>query len=162
MIKVLFVCHGNICRSPMAEFVFRDMVQKRGLSDRFYIASAATSSEELGNPVHYGTVRKLKAHGISTVGKYAVQLKKKDYREYDYILGMDYRNIRNIDRIIDSDPERKVSLLLDYTEHPRDIADPWYTGNFDRTYEDILEGCEGFLNYLISKGYIEGGKATCR
>lgn len=155
MIKILFVCHGNICRSPMAEFVFRDMVQKRGLSDRFHIASAATSSEEIGNPVHYGTTNKLKAYGISTKGKYAVQLKKKDYKEYDYLLGMEYRNIRNIDRIIGSDPEHKVHMLLDFGDHPRDIADPWYTGNFDRTYDDVLEGCEGFLNYLISKGKVQ-------
>ncbi len=154
MIKVLFVCLGNICRSPMAEFVFRDMVQKRGLADQFHIASAATSSEELGNPVHYGTTNKLKTLGISTKGKYAVQLKKKDYQEYDYILGMEYRNIRNIDRIVGSDPKRKVHMLLDFSGNPRDIADPWYTGNFDRTYDDILEGCEGFLNYLISTGAV--------
>ncbi|MDE7038322.1 MAG: low molecular weight phosphotyrosine protein phosphatase, partial [Lachnospiraceae bacterium] len=131
-----------------------DMVQKRGLADQFHIASAATSSEELGNPVHYGTTNKLKALGISTKGKYAVQLKKKDYQEYDYILGMEYRNIRNIDRIVGSDPKRKVHMLLDFSGNPRDIADPWYTGNFDRTYDDILEGCEGFLNYLISTGAV--------
>lgn len=154
MIKVLFICHGNICRSPMAEFVFRDMVQKRGLSGQFHIASAATSSEELGNPVHYGTTNKLKACGISTKGKYAVQLKKKDYKEYDYLLGMEYRNIRNIDRIIGSDPKHKVYRLLDFIAEPRDIADPWFTGNFDRTYDDILEGCEAFLNYLISEGEV--------
>ncbi len=155
MVKVLFVCLGNICRSPMAEFVFRDMVSKRGLADRFYIASAATSSEELGNPVHYGTTGKLKEYGISTKGKYAVQLKKRDYSEYDYILGMEERNIRGINRIFGSDPEHKVSMLLDFTERPRDIADPWYTGNFDKTYDDILEGCEGFLNYLISGNHLK-------
>lgn len=154
MINVLFVCLGNICRSPMAEFVFRDMVEKRGLADRFHIASAATSSEELGNPVHYGTANKLKEYGISTKGKYAVRLKKKDYQAYDYILGMEYQNIRGIHRIIGSDPDRKVSRLLDFTEQPRDIADPWYTGNFDRTYDDIAEGCEGFLNYLISRNVV--------
>ena len=135
MIKVLFICLGNICRSPMAEFVFRDMVQKRGLADRFHIASAATSSEELGNPVHRGTTEKLKEYGISTKGKYAVQLKKKDYQEYDYLIGMEYRNIRGIQRIIGSDSEHKVSMLLDFTGNPRDIADPWYTGNFDKTYD---------------------------
>ena len=124
MIKVLFICLGNICRSPMAEFVFRDMVQKRGLADRFHIASAATSSEELGNPVHRGTTEKLKEYGISTKGKYAVQLKKKDYQEYDYLIGMEYRNIRGIQRIIGSDSEHKVSMLLDFTGNPRDIADP--------------------------------------
>ena len=154
MISILFVCHGNICRSPMAEFVFRDMIQKKGMSDHFHIASAATSSEEIGNPVHYGTVNKLRTVGISTAGKYAVQLKRKDYKEYDYILGMDYRNIRNIDRIIGSDPEQKVHMLLEFSDNPRDIADPWYTGDFDRTYADILEGCGGFLNYLISKGKV--------
>lgn len=154
MIKVLFICLGNICRSPMAEFVFRDMVQKRGLADRFHIASAATSSEELGNPVHRGTTEKLKEYGISTKGKYAVQLKKKDYQEYDYLIGMEYRNIRGIQRIIGSDSEHKVSMLLDFTGNPRDIADPWYTGNFDKTYDDILEGYEGFLNYLESQNLL--------
>lgn len=154
MIKVLFICLGNICRSPMAEFVFRDMVQKRGLADRFHIASAATSSEELDNPVHRGTTEKLKEYGISTKGKYAVQLKKKDYQEYDYLIGMEYRNIRGIQRIIGSDSEHKVSMLLDFTGNPRDIADPWYTGNFDKTYDDILEGCEGFLNYLESQNLL--------
>lgn len=154
MIKVLFICHGNICRSPMAEFVFRDMVQKRNLGTQFHIASAATSTEEIGNPVHYGTVRKLREHGISTEGKYAVQLRKKDYQAYDYIIGMEYRNIRNIDRVIGSDPEHKVYKLLDFSENPRDIADPWYTGDFDRTYDDILEGCKGFLAYLVSEGII--------
>lgn len=154
MIKVLFICLGNICRSPMAEFVFRDMVQKRGLADRFHIASAATSSEELGNPVHRGTTEKLKEYGISTKGKYAVQLKKKDYQEYDYLIGMEYRNIRGIQRIIGSDSEHKVSMLLDFTGNPRDSADPWYTGNFDKTYDDILEGCEGFLNYLESQNLL--------
>lgn len=154
MIKILFVCHGNICRSPMAEFVFRDMVQKRGLADRFYIASAATSSEELGSPVHHGTTEKLKKYGISTKGKYAVQLKKKDYQEYDYLIGMESRNVRGIHRIIGSDSEHKVSMLLDFTGHPRDIADPWYTGNFDKTYDDIVEGCEAFLNYLESQNLL--------
>ena len=152
MIKILFICHGNICRSPMAEFVFRDMVIKRDLGDRFHIASAATSTEELGNPVHYGTVNKLKQYGITTAGKYAVQLKKKDYKEYDYLIGMEYRNIRNINRIIGSDPEHKVCRLLDFSDNPRDIADPWYTGNFDRTYDDIVEGCEGLLDFLLKNG----------
>lgn len=154
MINVLFVCLGNICRSPMAEFVFRDMVEKRGLADRFHIASAATSSEELGSPVHYGTTNKLKEYGISTKGKYAVQLKRKDYQAYDYILGMEYQNIRGINRIIGSDPKRKVSRLLDFTGRPRDIADPWYTGNFDKTYDDIVEGCKGFLDFLISRNVV--------
>lgn len=149
MIKILFVCHGNICRSPMAEFVFRDMVQKRGMEDLFLVASAATSCEELGNPVHHGTVQKLKEVGISTKGKYAVQLKKSDYQIYDYIIGMEYRNIRNIERILGSDSDHKVHKLLDFSSHPRDIADPWYTGDFDKTFQDIVEGCEGLLQYIL-------------
>ena len=148
MIKVLFICHGNICRSPMAEFVFRHMVKERGMGDKFHIASCATSTEEIGNPVHQGTREKLRQHGISTEGKYAVQLRKKDYDNYDYLLGMDTWNIRNILRIVKSDPENKVYRLLDFSKEPRDIADPWYTGNFDVTYNDIVEGCQAFLNYL--------------
>ena len=154
MIKVLFICHGNICRSPMAEFVLKGMTEKRGIADQFQIASAATSTEEIGNPVHYGTRNKLKQYGISTAGKYAVQLTKKDYQKYDYILGMDQWNIRNISRIVRTDPEQKVHLLLDYTNDPRDIADPWYTGNFDRTYDDIVEGCTAFLAYLSKNNLI--------
>ena len=153
MIKVLFICHGNICRSPMAEFVFRDMVQKRGMGNLFSIASAATSREEIGNPVHYGTVRKLREHGISTEGKYAVQLKKKDYEKYDYLIGMEQRNIRNMERIIGSDPQHKVYRMLDFTLNPRDIADPWYTGNFDRTYDDIMEGCEALFLHIMEHDF---------
>lgn len=149
MIKVLFVCHGNICRSPMAEFVMRDMVTKRGLGGQFYIASSATSREEIGNPVHPGTRKKLKELGISTAGKYAVQLKKKDYQEYDYLIGMDEWNIRNILRIVGSDPQGKVHKLLEFAGSGRDIADPWYTGNFEVTYEDIREGCEGLLSHIL-------------
>lgn len=144
-IKILFVCHGNICRSPMAEFVMKDMVKKAGAEKDFYIASAATSTEEIGNPVHHGTRRKLKEFGISVDGKYAVQLRKDDYGKYDYLIGMDHMNIRNMLRILREDPENKVCRLLDFTGHPRDIADPWYTGNFDVTYEDIREGCEALL-----------------
>lgn len=149
MIKVLFICHGNICRSPMAEFVMRDMVTKRGLGGQFYIASSATSREEIGNPVHPGTRKKLKELGISTAGKYAVQLKKKDYQEYDYLIGMDEWNIRNILRIVGSDPQGKVHKLLEFAGSGRDIADPWYTGNFEVTYEDIREGCEGLLSHIL-------------
>ena len=151
MIKILFVCHGNICRSPMAEFVFRDMVQKQGLGDRFHVASAATSREEIGNPVHPGTTRKLQEFGISTKGKYAVQMTKKDYENYDYLIGMESRNIRNMNRIIGSDPDYKVHRLLDFSDRPRDIADPWYTGNFDVTYNDIKEGCEALLWHILEK-----------
>lgn len=154
MVRVLFICHGNICRSPMAEFVLKDMVKKRRIADKFCIASAATSTEEIGNPVHYGTRNKLQQVGISCKGKYAVQMKKSDYNNYDYILGMDSWNMRNMMRILRSDPEGKVKLLLDYSDSPRDIADPWYTGNFEVTYSDIVEGCEAFLAYLERNGKI--------
>ncbi len=153
MIKVLFICHGNICRSPMAEFIFKDMVAKRHLSDQFFIASAATSTEEIwgsvGKPVYPPARDKLAQHGISCKGKRAVQVKKSDYDAYDYLICMDSNNLRNLSRIIGVDREHKVSLLLDYTERKgASIADPWYTGNFDVTYDDIVEGCEGFLKYL--------------
>lgn len=151
MIKILFVCHGNICRSPMAEFVMKDLVRQKGLQDSFLIASAATSTEEIGNPVHYGTRSKLSQYGISTAGKYAVQMKKSDYDKYDYLIGMDSANRRNIQRIAGSDPEGKIHNLLDYAENPRDISDPWYTGNFDITYEDILEGCQALLLYILQQ-----------
>ena len=158
MIRVLFICHGNICRSPMAEFIFKDMVSKQGLSDRFYIASAATSTEEIwngiGNPVYPPAKRELAKHGITCEGKRAVQLKKSDYNKYDYLIGMEERNRRNMLRILGKDPEKKVSLLLDYADEHGDIADPWYTGNFDITYRDVVRGCEGFLTYLESKGQI--------
>jgi protein-tyrosine phosphatase len=149
MIRVMFICHGNICRSPMAEFVFKDLVKKRGLEDLFIIASSATSTEELGNPVHHGTRNKLKEYGISTEGKRAVQLSKKDYEKYDYLIVMDGRNVTNTLRIIGNDSQKIVPRLLDFTENPRDIADPWYTGDFDQTYSDICEGCEALLNYIL-------------
>ena len=148
MIRILFVCHGNICRSTMAEFVFRDMVEKQGIGSQFVIASAATSTEELGNPVHPGTRRKLRENGISSDGKFAVQMKRTDYDRYDYIIGMDQQNIRNILRIIRTDPEEKVYRLLDFTGQTRDIDDPWYTGDFDSTYEDVYEGCCALLDTL--------------
>ena len=158
MIRVFFVCLGNICRSPMAEFIMKSIISERGLSDRFYIASAATSTEEIwngvGNPVYPPAKRELAKHGISCEGKRAVQITKADYGKYDYILGMEERNIRNILRIVGKDPEHKVKLLLDYSDHPRDIADPWYTGNFESTYRDVVEGCEGFLLYLEREGRI--------
>ena len=149
MIKILFICHGNICRSPMAEFVMKDLIQKRELEGEFYIASAATSREDIGNSVHYWTKNKLAQYGISVAGKCAVQLKKEDYHKYDYLLGMDSMNIRNMMRILGSDPEGKVKKLLAFTDRERDIADPWYTGDFDKTYEDIVEGCEALLKYIL-------------
>ena len=159
MISVLFVCHGNICRSPMAEFIFKNMINKKQLQSDFYIASAATSTEEIwngiGNPVYPPAKRELARHGISCDGKRAVQLKKSDYDKYDYLIGMEERNRRNMLRILGSDPENKVSLLLDYSNRPGNIADPWYTGDFETTYRDITEGCEGFLEYLVrSSGLI--------
>ena len=147
MIKILFVCHGNICRSPMAEFVMKDLVKKAGREKEFLIESAATSTEEIGNLVHRGTKQKLAQYGISVAGKTARQMTKKDYEEFDYIIAMDSFNTRNIARIVD-DKDGKVSKLLNFAGEGGDIADPWYTGNFDETYEDVLRGCKGLLKYL--------------
>ena len=148
MIKVLFVCLGNICRSPMAEFLFKDMVNKKGLRDKFIIESAGTSNEEEGNLVHYGTKHKLAEVGIMVDGKYARQLKKEDYEKFDYIIAMEQRNSRDIYRIVGEDKENKIYRLLDFSNRPRDIADPWYTHNFDLTYDDIMEGLESFIKFL--------------
>ena len=149
MIKVLFICHGNICRSTMAEYVMKDLVKKANLESSFYIDSAGTSNEEDGNPVHYGTQNKLREEGIPCGNHRARQMTKKDYKEFDYLIGMEQWNIRNIMRIIGSDPEKKVSMLLDFSDRPgTEIADPWYTGNFDATYDDVLEGCTGLLEHL--------------
>lgn len=157
MIKVLFVCHGNICRSPMAEFILKDMVRKQGLADQFYIASAATSTEEIwngsGNPVYPPAKAELAKHGLSCEGKRAVQLKREDYEKYDYLIGMDSANIRNMNRILGGDPEGKIYKLLSFAGSDRDVADPWYTGKFDVTYKDIEVGCEAFFDYILSKGY---------
>ena len=156
MIKILFVCWGNICRSPMAEFIMKKMVEEAGLSDQFYIASAATSSEEIwngvGNPVYPPAKAELKKHGISCEGKRAVQLTKSDYDKYDFIIGMERMNMRYMLRIVGKDPEKKLSLLLDYSDDPRDISDPWYTGEFGKTYRDIVEGCEGLMEFLSENG----------
>ena len=142
----------------MAEFIFKDMVQKKGLADLFYISSAATSTEEIwngvGNPVYPPAREELAKHGISCKGKRAVQITKNDYSKYDYILGMDQWNMKNMMRILRTDPDSKVKLLLDYSERPRDIADPWYTGNFTLTYSDFVEGWESFLQYLEENGII--------
>lgn len=154
MIKVLFVCLGNICRSPMAEYLLKDMVKKRGIEEIFYIDSAATSTEEIGNPVHYGTRDKLQQMNIKCGNHIARRITKQDYKTFDYILAMEEQNIRNIKRIIGEDKENKISKLLDFTTNPRDIADPWYTGNFDKTYEDIRQGLEGFLRYLRERNEI--------
>ncbi|MBR2439819.1 MAG: low molecular weight phosphotyrosine protein phosphatase [Lentisphaeria bacterium] len=149
MIRILFVCHGNICRSPMAEFVMKDLVKKAGLEDDFYIESAATSTEELGNPVHYGTRSILKRHGISCDGKYARQMTRSDYAEFDMLIAMDQRNLRNMERFTGGDPAGKVSLLLDYAGRSgEEVADPWYTGDFQATWDDVLEGCTGLLEEL--------------
>lgn len=148
MIKILFVCHGNICRSPMAEFVMKNLVNKKGMADQFEIASAATSTEEIGNPVYPPAKRKLKEHGISCEGKTARQMTKEDYTYYDYIIAMDRFNIRNMTKFVGNDPDNKISLLMDFTSHPKDVADPWYTGDFDTTWDDVYEGCVGILNRL--------------
>jgi protein-tyrosine phosphatase len=148
MIKVLFVCHGNICRSPMAEFVLKDMVQKLGYGDQFEIASAATSTEEIGNPVHPGTRNKLWECGISCTGKTAVQLRKSDYDYYDYLIGMDTANIRNMEKIT-GHRGGKICLLLEFAGSRDSISDPWYTGDFESTYLDVMKGCKGLLHQLM-------------
>ena len=148
MIKVLFVCHGNICRSPMAEFMFKDMIKKQNLEDRFYVRSAAQSNEEAGNPVYPQAREKLTEHGIDCSGKTAVKITADDYKNYDYILAMEKFNIEQIYPITGGDPDGKIHLLLDYTERKGDISDPWFTRDFDRAYNDILDGITGFLDYI--------------
>ena len=148
MIKILFICHGNICRSTMSEYVMKYLIDQAGLASEFYIDSAATSREEIGNGVHHGTRQKLKEVGIPCGNHRARQMMRRDYEEFDYIIGMDAWNLRNMNRITGGDPDGKIHLLLDYSKHPRDIADPWYTGNFDDTYRDVVEGCKAFLEYL--------------
>ena len=153
MIKIMFVCHGNICRSPMAEFVLKDMVKKADRENEFVIASSATSTEEIwggvGNPVYPPARDELKKHGISCEGKRAVQVKKSDYENYDYLICMDENNMRNIRRIIGSDPEDKVVKLLSFTGENRNVADPWYSGDFETCYRDIYNGCKALLEKLI-------------
>ena len=148
MTRILFVCHGNICRSPMAEFIMKDLVKREGLEDRFYIASAATSTEEIGNPVYPQARRKLAEHGIGCAGKTSRQLTGTDYDQYDLLIGMDRANIRNMNRICGGDPEEKLHLLMEYTDHPGDVADPWYTDDFETTWRDVLAGCKGLLERL--------------
>lgn len=146
--KILFVCHGNICRSPMAEFVMKDLVRQMGIEQQFEIASAATSREEIGNAVYPPAQRKLAEHGISCDGKTSRQITMDDYRHYDYIIAMDQNNLRNLRKMLGEDVDDKISLLMDYTSRPADVADPWYTGDFDATWNDVVEGCKGFITSL--------------
>ena len=148
-IKILMVCHGNICRSTMAESVMTYLINQKDLGSRIEVSSAATSTEEIGNPPHHGTVRKLKEMGIPVVPHKARQMKKQDYDHYDYLIGMDDWNIRNMLKITGGDPNQKIKKLLEFTGSTRDIADPWYTGNFDATYADVLEGCTGMLREIM-------------
>ena len=148
MIKILFICHGNICRSPMAEFVMKHLAAQQGKAEDFFIDSAATSTEEIGNGVHSGTRRKLAEMRIPCGGHRARQLTQQDYVQFDLLIGMDGANRRNMLRMLNGDPEGKIHLLLDFSDSPRDIADPWYTGNFDETYADVLKGCQGLLRAL--------------
>ena len=150
MKKIMFVCHGNICRSPMAEYVFLDMVKKRGLDGVMTAASSATSTEEIGNDIHYGTKRVLDKYGIPYRRREATQLARADYGKYDLFVGMDSANIRNMHRIFGADPDQKIVKLLDFARGG-DVADPWYTGNFEITYSDVCSGCEGLINYLVEK-----------
>lgn len=148
MVRILFVCHGNICRSPMAESVCAYMIEERGLQEKISVSSAAAHTDEIGNPPHFGTVEKLRREGIPLIPHKAVLLTRADGEQYDYILGMDDYNVRDMKRILSPDCAYKVRRLLDFTNRPRPIADPWYTGNFDETYSDITEGCKALLDYL--------------
>lgn len=151
MTKILFICHGNICRSPMAQSVMTYLVKQAGLEREFVIDSAATSWEEEGSQPHHGTRRKLQEVGVPLVPHRAVRITKQDYQKYDLIIGMDQWNIHNIERITGRDKEGKLHLLLEFAGETRDIADPWYTGNFDATYRDVLRGCQGLLEYCINR-----------
>ena len=146
--RILFVCHGNICRSPMAEFVMKHLVGKAGQEGNFYIESAATSTEEIGNSVYPPARRKLAEHGIDCQGKTARQMTRSDYERFDLLVGMDAWNIRNMTRICGGDPQEIIVMLMDYTCRPGDVADPWYTGDFEATWRDVLEGCQGLLDSL--------------
>ena len=152
MIKVLFCCHGNICRSTLAQSMFQDMVNKMGLADRFEIDSAATSTEEIGNGPHYGTVSKLRQVGIPVIPHRARQMTRADYVHFDYLIGMDSYNIKNMTRLAGGDPDGKIYLMLSFAGSGRSIADPWYTGNFDETYDDLVEGLNAFMKFLQEKG----------
>lgn len=151
MIRVLFICHGNICRSPMAHYYFQDLIRRQGLESLFFVDSAATSTEEIGNPVHRGTREKLRQAGISCQGHQAKQMTKTDYSTYDYIVAMDSWNIRNIHRITGGDPQRKIFKLLDFTGSGQDVADPWYTGDFEATWRDVTAGCHALLKHILKE-----------
>lgn len=148
MTRILFICHGNICRSPMAEFVMKELVRRAGREADFLIESAATSREEIGNDIHYGTRTKLREMGIPFERRAARQITPKDYNKYDYLVAMDDENLYYMNRCWASDPDHKIKMLLSFAGKNRDIADPWYTGNFDQTYDDIMEGCTAFLEEL--------------
>ena len=148
MTRILFVCHGNICRSPMAEFIMKDLVKKAGLETQFVIESAATSTEEIGCPVYPPARRKLAEHGIDCAGKTARQLVRADYGRYDLLIGMDRANVRNMQRICGGDRDGKIHLLMEFTGRPGEVADPWYTDDFDAAWRDVLEGCQGLLKNL--------------
>ena len=154
MIKILFVCHGNICRSPMAEFVMKDMIRKAGLEDQFVIDSKAARRDELGNDTHYGTKAKLRQMGIPFSKRKATLLSKTDYAAYDYLIAMDAENVHDMLQLFGGDQDRKISILLDFAGEKREVADPWYTGNFDETYEDVVKGCAGLLRFL-QKGLVQ-------
>ena len=151
MVKILFACHGNICRSTMAEYVMKDLVRKAVVEGEFYIDSAATSREEIGNGVHHGTRRKLAQMGVPCGDHRARQMTRADYEQFDLLIGMDNANIRNMTRIAGGDDEGKIRMMLDYTDRPGEVADPWYTGDFDATWDDVFEGCTNLLNLLQSK-----------
>lgn len=151
MVKILFICHGNICRSPMAEYVMKKLVSDAGLSDGYEISSAATSTEEIGNPVYPPARRKLAEHGITCGGHSARQMTRADYDRYDLLIGMDRENMDSMRRICGGDPTRKQHLLMDYTDRPGNVADPWYTTNFEKTWQDVLQGCTALLEYLENK-----------
>lgn len=148
MIKILFVCHGNICRSPMAEFVMKDLVRKAGREEQFIIASKAARRDELGNDTHYGTKAKLRQMGVPFEKRKATLLSKSDYDAYDYLIAMDRENISDMLRLFGGDPDKKIHMLLEFAGLKREVADPWYTGNFDETYEDVLIGCKGLMRML--------------